>query len=313
MPNKNVSQYLPQKLGGVFARLQYKVNQDLKNNTQTILALDLLQTDVKKELFLITTNSLEDAFLSLLRCPDPLTAKQSKVEFLALIKKIAEKFLTNHYGYEIVLSSRFLTRSNYVKSLLADHELLFTTPLTTLSGSQFSKFRSLFAPIYNYASETFIESLLDNLILEISNCIVYLVIVDFGSVYVLRQTVYQSRFLSLRNLERFKNNLSWQAKIKMLIQRPLDLYNNCYGLYIIRANGIYYRTVYANRSNEINSLTGLPLLTVFFVESKDFVLNRLDEVLYMAGNSLRYFLTTSLGQIIALVWRGVIEGLKKGK
>jgi|TARA_B110000967_G_scaffold206045_1_gene251861 hypothetical protein len=304
---------LQNKVGEVFARLHYKVTQDVKNNTQSTLALDLLQTDVKKDLLAITTTTLEETFLNLLTSSEPFSDKKSKSGLLALIKKITEKFLTNHYGCEIDLPPNFLTRSSYVNFLLADHELLFITPLSTLAGSKNSKFRLLFSPIYNYASETFVESLLDNLILEISNCIVYLVIVDFGPVYVLRQTIYQSRFLSLRNLERFKNNLSWQAKIRMQVQRPLDLYNNCYGLYIIRANGIYYRTVYANRSNEIKLLTGIPLLSILFVESKDFVLSRLDEIFYTVGNGFRYLLTDSLGQIIALLWRGVIEGLKKGK
>ena len=304
---------LENKLGDVFARLHYKINCDVKNNTQDILALDLLQSNVKKDLLSIAVATLEEFFLELLYAQAPMDDQNVKASILSLIKKVATKFLTKHYGCEIELSSRFLSRSQYIKSLLADKELLYTTPISTLIDSEMSTFRLFFAPIYNYASETFIESLMDNLILEISNSVVYLIIVDFATIYALRQTVYQSRFLSLRNLERFKNNLSWQIKIKTLVQRPLDLYTNRYGLYIIRGNGVYYRRVYANRSKEINSLTGLPLLTVLFIESKDFLVSRVDEIFYSLGNSLRFLLTSTLGQIIALVWRGIIEGLKKGK
>jgi len=114
-------------------------------------------------------------------------------------------------------------------------------------------------------------------------------------------------------LECFKNNLSWQVKVYRFLQRPLDLYTNRYGLYIIKAKGIYYRSIYANRAKEINSLTGPPLLTILFFEFKDFLVSRFDEIFYSVGNSLRLLLTSVLGQIIALIWRGIIEGLKKGK
>ena len=314
--NKSNDFNLPElkaKFAIVFARLQYKIRRDVKNNTQDILALDLLQQDVKKELLSITAATLEEEFLDVLCFRERLTEKAVKKQLVILIKTVTKKFLIKSYGCEVELNSEVLETSRYVKSLLDDHELLYTTPLYTLMGSPYSKFRSIFAPVYNYASQAFIESLIDNLVVEISNCVVYLIIVDFSTIYALRQTVYQTRFFSLRNLERFINNLWWQTQIRTLIQRPLDLYTNRYSLYIIRANGVYYRRVYANRSKEINSLSGSPLLTIFFVESRDFLISRFDELFYAFGKSLRSFLTSTVGQVIALVWRGIIEGLKKGK
>lgn len=301
------------KIGGTFARLQYKLDQNVRNNTQNILALDLLQQDAKKDLFSITIATLEKTVLDLVSSRETLDEKKIKKSMLKVIKKITKKFLTKHYGCEVELNSRFLSRSKYVKALLDDQQILYATPLYTLMESKFSPFQLFFSPVYNYASEIFIESLLDNLVLELSNCVVYLIIVDFATFYSLQYTVYKARFLSLRNLECFKNNLSWQVRINTLIQRPLDLYTNRYGLYIIRTNGIYYRRVYANRSKELTSLVGPPLLTILFIESKDFLFNRFDEIVYSFGYSLRLLLTSALGQTIALIWRGIIEGLKKGK
>ena len=139
----------------------------------------------------------------------------------------------------------------------------------------------------------------------------YFSILKFSSVYAFRQTLYRSKFLSLRNFERFKNNLSWQLITKIYIKRPIDLYNNRYGIFVLRTNGIDYRTIYANRSKDLNSLNNISLLTLMFIELRDFASSRIDEAIYLLSKGIRFTLTSVLGQVIGLVWRGIIEGLKK--
>ena len=117
--------------------------------------------------------------------------------------------------------------------------------------------------------------------------------------------------MSLRNVERFRNNLSWETRIKTFIKRPSDIYNSQQGIWVIRTTGIYYRVIYANRSDELLNLKKVSLLTLVGIETKDFVVSRLDELVYLLGNSIRYTLTSVVGQVIGLVWRGIIEGLKK--
>ena len=126
----------------------------------------------------------------------------------------------------------------------------------------------------------------------------------------LRKTLYRSNFLSLRNSERFKNNLGWQTRLNFYVKLPTNLYSSQHCTWIIRTTGIYSRTIYANRSTELQSLRNLSLLTVVGLEGKDFLMSRADETIYFVGSSFRYTLTSVLGQVIALVWRGIIEGLK---
>ena len=166
-------------------------------------------------------------------------------------------------------------------------------------------------PVYNFASKSLIEALISHLALEISNCVVYFGILNFSSIYGVRQTLYRSKFLSLRNLERFKNNLNWQLITNMYLKRPLDLYNNRYEIFVVRTNGVCCRTIYSNRSKEIGYLKSFSLLPLVFIELKDFSVSRLDEAVYLISKGLRFTFTSGLGQIIGLVWRGVIEGLKK--
>jgi hypothetical protein len=79
----------------------------------------------------------------------------------------------------------------------------------------------------------------------------------------------------------------------------------------LRTSGLYCRTIYANRSKEVSTLKNLPLLTISIIEIRDFATSRLDEAFYLISKGVRFTLTSILGQTIGLVWRGVIEGLKK--
>jgi hypothetical protein len=297
----------------IFSRILYKTNFSNRKGNQQLLGIDLLKNEIQRDLLLITALRVEEIYIKLLEKNDPkfIMEKKGQILFLQCIKKSCEDFLTKQYGYKVRLDLDVLKKALYTKSLLKDIELLFQVPFYCLLDPKSKIFRLVYYPVYNNASETFIEALLDNMILEISNCVVYFSIIKFSSVYAFRQTLYRSNFLSLRNFERFKNNLSWQLITKNYVQRPMDLYNNRYGILILRTNGVYSRTIYANRSKEIVSLSNFSLLTLVVVEFRDFVTSRLEEATYFISKSIRFTLTSGLGQLIGLVWRGIIEGLKK--
>ena len=138
----------------------------------------------------------------------------------------------------------------------------------------------------------------------------YLSIIKFSSVYSFRKLLYRSNFLSLRNFERFKNNFSWQLITKIYFRYPTDLYNNKYNISILRTSGIYSKSIYANRSKEISNMRDFTLFPLMFLELADFVSSRVEEALYFISISVRFILTSVLGQIIGLIWRGVLDGLK---
>ena len=52
------------------------------------------------------------------------------------------------------------------------------------------------------------------------------------------------------------------------------------------------------------------LFPLMFLELADFVSSRVEEALYFISISVRFILTSVLGQIIGLIWRGVLDGLK---
>ena len=297
----------------IFSKLLYKANFSNKKGNLQLLGIDLLKIEVQKDLVSTTALRVEEIYTKILGKPDPseFMKTKGKLLFLQCIKNSCEDFLTKTYGYKVKVNLDVLKKSLYTKTLLQDMEVIFQVPFYVLIDPQSPTFRLVYYPVYNFASESFIEALIDHMVIEISNGVVYFSIIKFSSVYAFRQTLYRSKFLSLRNFERFKNNLSWQLITKKYVQRPIDLYNNRYEIFILRTNGIYCRTIYANRSTEIGSLTNFSLLTLMIIELRDFVNSRVDEAIYFISKGIRFTLTSVFGQVIGLIWRGVIEGLKK--
>lgn len=300
---------LLKRFSKIFARLHYKLNFDIGNTSTFLLATDVLRDNVKQQLLKIVTVQVENQLCQLLTKEIP--PAKMKAVFFSLIKNTLQEFLLGYYGYKININCNLIANSFYTKLLLLDEKILLSVPLQILATENSLLFRSIFVPVYNCAYDNFIEALLDNLIIEIANAVMFIIVNDFSFIYEIRRKFYRSNFLSLRNMERFRNNLNWQSRIRKLVKQPSDIYNSQQGIWIIRTTGIYYRVIYANRSSELLQVQHFSLATLFFIEAKDFLVSRIDEVFYYFGNSVRYILTSVVGQIIGLVWRGIIEGLKK--
>jgi hypothetical protein len=277
------------------------------------LPIDILKDKVKKDLLYISSQNLERVFSELLTHKNPYSdmRKNGNIIFLQLLKETLNSFLIKQYGSEMSISIIEFRNSLYINTLLKDIDILFKVPFYALLNPTSSEFLLIYYPLYTYASESFLEALITNLVIEVANCVVYHVITNFPFLQSFRQNLYRSKFLSLRNFERFKNNLIWQLRVNVYINRPTLFYNSLYFLLLLRTKGIYNKTIYANRSQELANLTNMPLLTVTLIEFKDFFISRLEESLYLISKGLRFTLISIIGQGIGLVWRGIIEGFKK--
>lgn len=293
----------------LFIRLQYKLRLSLKNNGNWLLGTDVLRTDKRSQLFKIVALNIETKFLTLLK--SDFKHFDERTILFALIKMSAEDFLVQCYSLNFDLNKKIFSRSLYLQFLLENSNILIRLPFSSVLKLETENFYSIFDPIYSQASDKFLEALFDNLIVEISHCVMQIIITEFSFINHIRQILYKSNFLSLRNIERFKNNLVWQTRLKYYINYPKNLYNSQYGIWVIRSTGIYYRTIYANRSEKLLTLRKTALLTITLIELQDFLISRVDEFFYLVGDRLRYTVTTVFGQFVGLFWRGIIEGLKK--
>ena len=144
----------------LFLRLHYKLRSTLKNKGNFLLGTDVLRNSVRNNLFKIVTLNVEAKFLSLLKNNFD-TFDDRKVLF-ELIKISTEDFLTSSYGSYLQVNKKVFTRSFYVKYLLENSAVLIKLPFCTVSSSDTKFFRSTFDPIYNKASDQFLEALIDN-------------------------------------------------------------------------------------------------------------------------------------------------------
>lgn len=292
----------------LFVQLHYKLLSNLKNKGNFLLSTDILRDVVKRDLLRLIILNIETKFLLLVK--NDTVSFDSKVHLFELVKSSTEDFLSSCYGSKVNIKLSVILRCVYFQFLLENSNILLEVPFLELLNSNTKIFRKKFDPIYTLSSDKFIEVLFDNLIIEISNCVMQIVINEFSFINSFRKLLYRSNFLSSRNFDRFRNSLAWQNRIKHYIQYPKNLYNCQYGIWVIRSKGIYYRVIYADRSNKLFTLTTYSLITVTIIEIFDFLSSRIDELLYLLGDSIRFTLGRTIGKFVGIFWRGIIEGLK---
>ena len=297
----------------LFSKVFYKVLYSNQKGGEFLLGLDLLKDSAKRDLLYIALTKLEYLFQDLVikdKCTTKYLQKNGEKLFLNLLSQTCEDFLYQQYGRKFQINPRTLKNTIYTKQLLTDIEILFQVPISILVNPKTSEFRSVYYPVYKTASKQFIEALLDNLVIEISNCLIFFIVVNFSYIYLFRQRIFRSKFLSLRNIERFKNNFIWQIRLKKQVFKPANIYENSYRIYILRTTGITTRLIYANRTAQIKSMQNSSLFIIGFIELRDFLNSRLDEITYVLGSGVRFILTSVLGRFVGLIWRGIIDGLK---
>ncbi len=297
------------KIENLFLQMHYKLRSTLKNKGNFLLGIDILRESAKRDLLKFITLNIETTLLNLIK--KDFVCFDDESVLLSLIKMSSEDFLRAWYGSQLTIDSEVIAQSSYFQLLSENSTVILRLPFLTLLNSDTKVFHSTFYPIYTDASDKFLEVLFDNLLIEISNCVVGLMINEFSEVDSIRQTFYKSQFLSSRNLDRFKNSLIWQTQLRRYVDFPKNLYNSQYGIWRIRSKSIYYRIIYANRSNQLTALKSTSLLTVTAIETFDFIVNRTGDILYLFGDSIRFTFGTAIGKFIGVIWRGIIEGLKK--
>ena len=215
------------QLNDIFTRIVYKSNFSLVNKSSSVLILDLLRSCASRDLVIIICSNLEKKIVSLLNSKSDFSQiKTLQSVFLTLICQVSESFLTKYYGRPIKISQQTLTKCLCTRIAIEDIQLLFQIPLYCLIDRECKLFSATFAPIYNAATDSFLEALFENLIIEISNCVLFIIINEFSDVYDIRQNLFKANFLSVRSLERFKNNFIWQTTIKATVERPKSIYKN---------------------------------------------------------------------------------------
>jgi hypothetical protein len=293
--------------------------QPLENYTETPLEIDILRPDKRQELCLIVLKRFEQ-LLDELRSSQverPQLQRQCPQILQDLWQGAVADFLGKYRlfptpqgngepieGVNQVLLDAPLIQSIYLDSLpmvteLLEH-LLFHVPLameqhTYPAGSSEAIFQG--------------EALLNHLVLQIANAVAQPLINRFSTVAVVRSDFFDVRWRSTREIERFRNALSWKYRVQQWFDEPKDIFESQYRLLVISDLGIQYRPIYALRDRELKMLKGFPFLVTLALEFRDATTPPLRAIVTVLGRGIVYILTQIIGRSIGLVGRGILQGV----
>ncbi|WP_421658743.1 DUF3685 domain-containing protein [Leptothermofonsia sp. ETS-13] len=294
------------------ARLQ----TSLRNLTETTLEIDILREEKKRELFYTILRKLEeildDLHFSQVQ-PEQLEEKQTVI-LLDLWQTTTTDFFGKYYTLQLnnqpveivnillrdadIVQTGILDKIPLIPEFLA--HLLFQTPLAIDDAS--------------YEAGTVeamvrMEMLLQNLIVQVANAVMQPLLNRFGNVETIKRNFYDKRLLSTREIERFRNNLSWHYRIEQYFGEPAAIFESRYNLFTLQEGGITKTSIYSPRNEELTALSGIPLVVTLALEARDAIAPRLRSAISFVGSGVVYLLTEVIGRGIGLIGRGIIKGI----
>jgi DNA-binding NarL/FixJ family response regulator len=294
------------------AKLQFP----LANLTDIPLEIDILKLEKKRELLYVVLRKLEEILDELQFSqvqPEQLLEKQ-----LLILQDLWRTATIDFVGkyYTILVGDRslevtelLLLDAEIVQSAILDKiplvseffsHLLFQTPLAIDDTSyNAGTIEAMFR----------MELLLHNLIIRIACAVMQPLLNRFGNLVPIKQNFYDKRLLSTREIERFRNNLSWRYRMEQYIAEPIAIFESRFYLLTLQEQGIEKTSIYAPRNQELAQLSGIPLAVTLALETRDAIAPRLRSAISFVGSGLVYILTEVIGRGIGLIGRGIVKGI----
>ena len=300
----------------LFDSLRDRLQSPLMNQTEHPLEIDILREEKKRELLVLVLHKLlvllDDLRYSEVQ-PQQLQERRSQL-FYDLWQSILTDYFGKYYVVQVdgieqevvailsqdvrAVQEAIFDRIPFAIDLLA--HFLFKSPLEIDSVPY-----SLGTP---EAMER-AEILLDNLVIQMGNSVVFPLLNYLADVEFIKQNFYHRQLMSSREIARFRNTLSWHYRRKQWLEEPTSIFESVYSLFILNGMGIKQINIYAARREELDQLSGLPLVVTLVLEFRDALSPRLRGAIAAMGSGVIYVLTDVIGRAIGLVGRGIIKGI----
>ncbi len=125
----------------------------------------------------------------------------------------------------------------------------------------------------------------------------------------LRRYLLDQRLLSTRELERLRNQLNNQSRWQLWVQRPVRLYESQRLLYQLRGGTIEPLTLTEPRDQELRNLGWWQQQVALLLEARDAIAPQVQTLVQRLGDLMVVVLTQVIGRAIGLVGRGVAQGM----
>ncbi|PZD71869.1 hypothetical protein C1752_04302 [Acaryochloris thomasi RCC1774] len=313
LPNPQFDTIKTLLLDGVFAKL----STSLENQTRDPLEIDILNRPKKQELFVLILKRFEDLL-------DDLRFSQvSQVQLLEkrshLLIDLWQATITDYFGKYLTLPQADAAEVEMVSTLLEDRELvireildpipqvtellnhlLFQIPLLVNNGPC-----AVGSPEAMFQA----QALLENLLVQLANAVMQPLLNHFATTEVIKQRFYDRRLLSTRDIERFRNALSWKYRLRRMVYEPKNMFESQFPLIVLGETGLRKAEIYATRDAELQKLSGLPFIVTLALETRDAIAPPLQATFTVVGRGVVYVLTQVVGRGLGLIGRGILQGV----
>ncbi|KYC39733.1 regulator [Scytonema hofmannii PCC 7110] len=300
----------------LFALCVTKIQFSSQNLTNVVLEIDILREDKKRELLYMILQKVADTLdkmrTSHVEISDIDNLKEtvlldiwreSTIDFFGKFSKIRVgdrnlEIVNLLLQDAVVVQREILNKIPFFVELFT--YLLFQTDLQVDNTS--------YPPNSSEAKEQ-AENILENLLIQIANGVFQPLLNSLSDVEAIKQNFYTRHFISTREIEKFRNNLSWKYRLSTYVSEPKAIFESRYELFIFAPRGIAKISLYAPRSQELAQLSGIPLVVTLAIEFRDSLTPRLQSLLSFLGNGVVFVLTRIIGRGIGLIARGIIQGI----
>ncbi|MBD2295843.1 DUF3685 domain-containing protein [Anabaena sphaerica FACHB-251] len=300
----------------LFASCINKLQFPLENLTDIPLEIDILREDKKRELLYFILQKVSQE-LDELRSP-PLEIKQLPELKNRILNNLWKSAMTNFYGKfsRITVGEINIEIVDFLLNNAAgvETEILNKIPLVEELFSYLLWQIDLYVDNTSYSAgsepaNSQASMILENLLIHVANGVVQPLLNFLADVEPIKQNFYDRHLISTREIERFRNNLSWKYRLNNYVNEPQAIFESRYELFVFAPRGIAEISIYAPRNQELAKLSGVPLVVTLLLEFRDAIAPRLQSLLSFLGSGIVFILTQIIGRGLGLVARGILQGI----
>ncbi|MBE8991880.1 DUF3685 domain-containing protein [Nostoc sp. LEGE 12450] len=300
----------------LFASCVTKLQFPLRNVTDLPLEIDIFREDKKRELLYLILQKLTEQL-------DELRASQLDMNQLYEVKNILlrdlwEVAITDFFGKfsQIKIGNQNIGIVNFLLQNIevVQRDILNKIPLvfelySYLIFQTELRIDNTSYPVLGTEAKSQALMILENLLIQVANGVVQPLLNSLADVEIMKQNLYGRQFISTREIERFRNDLSWKYRLINYIEEPKAVFESRYDLFVIAPRGIAKTSVYAPRNQELAKLSNIPLIVTLLLEFSDAITPRLKSLLSFLGSGIVFILTQIIGRGLGLIGRGILQGI----
>ncbi|MDM9581803.1 DUF3685 domain-containing protein [Nostoc sp. GT001] len=300
----------------LFTSCVTKLQLPLRNVTDIPLEIDIFREDKKRELLYLILQKLSEQL-------DELRTSQIEINQLnelknTLIRDLWQAAIIDFFGkfsqIKIVNQNIEIVNLLLQNTEVVQRDILNKIPLI---GDLYSyllfqtelNIDNTCYPVVSAEAKSQALMILENLLIQVANGVVQPLLNYLADVEEIKQNFYGRQLISTREIERFRNELSWKYRLKNYIDEPKAVFESRYELFVIAPRGIANISVYAPRNQELVKLSNIPLVVTLLLEFSDAIAPRLKSLLAVFGSGIVFILTQIVGRGLGLIGRGILQGI----